>query len=82
MFTPGVKEEEEEEEAAGLSAMETEFREIDENGSWSAIYQVGTSPQTMVEKRTVTVRPFERLCRRRRRGVYHFWSYYKPPFFF
>lgn len=27
--------------AAGLSAMEAEFREIDENGSWSAIYQVG-----------------------------------------
>lgn len=27
--------------AAGLSAMEAEFREIDENGSWSAVYQVG-----------------------------------------
>lgn len=27
-------------EAAGLSAMEAEFREIDENGSWNAIYQV------------------------------------------
>lgn len=34
-------EEEEEGVAAGLSAMEAEFREIDENGSWSAIYQVG-----------------------------------------
>jgi len=38
-------EEEEEGVAAGLSAMEAEFREIDENGSWNAIYQVGkTSP--------------------------------------
>ncbi len=41
----GEEEEEEGEEeegvAAGLSAMEAEFREIDENGSWSAIYQVG-----------------------------------------
>lgn len=27
--------------AAGLSAMEAEFREIDESGSWNAIYQVG-----------------------------------------
>lgn len=35
------EEEEEEGVAAGLSAMEAEFREIDENGSWSAIYQVG-----------------------------------------
>lgn len=42
------KKEEEEEEgvAAGLSAMEAEFREIDENGSWSAIYQVGRTPHT------------------------------------
>lgn len=30
--------------AAGLSAMEAEFREIDESGSWNAIYQVRTSP--------------------------------------
>lgn len=43
MFISGAKEEEEVEEgvAAGLSAMEAEFREIDEHGSWSAIYQVG-----------------------------------------
>lgn len=27
--------------AAGLTAMEVEFRDIDENGSWTAIYQVG-----------------------------------------
>lgn len=33
--------EEDEGVAAGLSEMEAEFREIDENGSWSAIYQVG-----------------------------------------
>lgn len=33
--------EEDEGVAAGLSEMEAEFREIDENGNWSTIYQVG-----------------------------------------
>lgn len=28
--------------AAGLSAMEAEFLEIDENGRWNAVYQVGS----------------------------------------
>lgn len=32
--------------AAGLSAMEAEFREIDENGSWNAIYQVGARDES------------------------------------
>lgn len=31
--------------AAGLSAMEAEFLEMDGSGRWSAVYQVGTSPQ-------------------------------------
>lgn len=35
--------------AAGLSAMEAEFREIDESGSWNAIYQVGPRRQFKVE---------------------------------
>lgn len=31
--------------AAGLSAMEDEFLQIDENGRWSAVYQVGPLPK-------------------------------------
>lgn len=31
--------------AAGLSAMEAEFLEIDRNGRWSAVYQVGPLPR-------------------------------------
>lgn len=30
--------------AAGLPAMEAEFLEIDENGRWNAVYQVGSLP--------------------------------------
>lgn len=40
MSVPGK---EDEGVAAGLSAMEAEFREIDEDGRWGAVYQVGLS---------------------------------------
>lgn len=40
---------EEEGVSAGLSAMEAEFVEIDKNGRWSAVYQVGTSPRIKVK---------------------------------
>lgn len=33
--------------AAGLSAMETEFLEIDENGRWNVVYQVGPLPRSV-----------------------------------
>lgn len=33
---------EEEAVAAGLSAMEAEFLDVDKNGRWSAVYQVGS----------------------------------------
>lgn len=37
---------EEEGVAADLSAMEAEFLEIDENGRWSVVYQVGPLPRS------------------------------------
>lgn len=43
MSVPGK--EEDEGVAAGLSAMEAEFREIDEDGRWGAVYQVGLREQ-------------------------------------
>lgn len=69
-------EEEEEGVAAGLSAMEAEFREIDENGSWSAIYQeirqqscelpckVAKLPENKTRNRYRDVSPFDhsRIC--------------------
>lgn len=57
--------------AAGLSAMEAEFREIDENGSWNAIYQeirqqssefpckVAKSPENKTRNRYRDVSPFD-----------------------
>lgn len=62
--------------AAGLSAMEAEFREIDENGSWSAIYQeirqqssefpckVAKLPENKNRNRYRDVSPFDhsRIC--------------------
>lgn len=57
--------------AAGLSAMEAEFREIDENGRWNAIYQeirqqscelpckVAKSPENKTRNRYRDVSPFD-----------------------
>lgn len=57
--------------AAGLSAMEAEFREIDENGSWTAIYQeirqqscelpckVAKLPENKTRNRYRDVSPFD-----------------------
>ncbi|XP_037333998.2 tyrosine-protein phosphatase non-receptor type 1 [Pungitius pungitius] len=67
---------EEEGVAAGLSAMEAEFREIDENGSWNAVYQeirqqscelpckVAKLPENKNRNRYRDVSPFDhsRIC--------------------